>query len=62
MFGSMVGIGVSVGAGRVAVGVGVSRTGVGWYVPVGVQGTGWKGVGVGEAFGGTVKRTNGKAC
>ena len=29
--------------------------------PVGVQGIGWKGVGVGEAFGAAVTRTNGRA-
>jgi hypothetical protein len=31
-------------------------------VPVGVQGIGWKGVGVGEAFGAAVTRTNGSAA
>ncbi len=30
--------------------------------PIGVQGMGWKGVGVGEAFGADVTITNGKAC
>ena len=59
MFGSIVGIGVSVGAGRVAVGVTVSTTG--GNVPVGVQGIGWKGVGVGEALGAAVTNVNGRA-
>ncbi len=35
--------------------------GWGWNVPVGVQGTGWKGVGVGEALGAAVTRTKGRA-
>lgn len=35
---------------------------VGRSVPVGVQGMGWKGVGVGEAFGATVTRENGTDC
>jgi len=30
--------------------------------PVGVQGIGWKGVGVGDAFGADVTIANGKAC
>jgi hypothetical protein len=32
-----------------------------WSVPVGVQGIGWKGVAVGEAFGAAVTNTKGKA-
>jgi hypothetical protein len=57
-FGSMVAGRVCVGAGRVAGGVAVSRIGVGWNVPVGVHGMGWKGVGVGEALGAAVTSTN----
>ena len=34
---------------------------VGGSVPVGVQGMGWKGVGVGEAFGATVTSAKGRA-
>lgn len=54
-------------AGGVAVGVADSMVGSdciapdGESVPVGVQGTGWKGVAVGEAFGAAVTNTNGKA-
>ena len=59
-FGSIVGAGVSVGGGTVTVGVDVST--VGWRVPVGVQGIGWKGVGVGEAFGAAVTSAKGKTC
>src|SRR5512145_2720784 len=58
--GSIVGTGVSVGAGRVSVGVAGSRTGCDWAL-LGVQGIGWKGVGVGEAFGAAVTRTNGSS-
>jgi hypothetical protein len=60
MFGSMVGMGVSVGRGTVTVGVAVSP--IGSAVPVGVHGRGWKGVGVGEAFGAAVTRTNGRTA
>ena len=59
IFGSIVGAGVSVGGGTVADGVAVSTTGP--IVPVGVQGIGWKAVGVGEAFGAAVTNLNGKA-
>lgn len=43
--------------------MGIVVSPVGWAsrVPVGVQGIGWKGVGVGEAFGAAVTRVNGKA-
>jgi hypothetical protein len=57
-FGSIVGGSVCVAVGRGAVGVGVSMIGVGWIVPVGVHGTGWKGVGVAVAFGAAVTSTN----
>src|SRR5215212_8099875 len=59
MFGSIVGTGVSVGTGRVTVGLSVSTTG--GNVPVGVQPSGWKGVGVGEALGAAVTKINGRA-
>jgi hypothetical protein len=61
MFGSMVGSSVCVGTGRVAVALAGSTVGDGKNVPVGVQGIGWKGVGVGEAFGAAVTRTNERA-
>ena len=54
-------------AGRVAVGVAGSMVGSdcivpdGESVPIGVQGIGWKGVAVGDAFGAAVTNTNGKA-
>jgi hypothetical protein len=54
MFGSMVGSDVGVAAGGVAVAVAGLNVGVGRNVPVGVQGTGWKGVGVADAFGAAV--------
>ena len=54
----MVGAGVRVGPGGVAVAVEESVTGLERSVPVGVQGMGWKGVTVGDAFGATV--TNSK--
>lgn len=60
IFGSIVGIGVSVGGGTVTVGVAVSTMGP--TVPVGVQGMGWKAVAVGEAFGAAVTNVNGKDC
>jgi hypothetical protein len=60
MFGSMVGTTVSVEAGRVAVRVAGSTVGAGWNVPVGVQGIGWKGVAVGEAFGAAVTNVKGR--
>ena len=59
-FGSMVGIWVGVAAGGVPVTEAGSKIGWERSVPVGVQGTGWKGVGVGEAFGATVTRANGR--
>jgi hypothetical protein len=61
MFGSMVGSAVWVRAGRVDVAVTESVSGCGKSVPVGVQGLGWKGVGVGEAFSAEVTNTNGSA-
>lgn len=61
MFGSTVGSGVWVGTGGVGVSLTGSGTGVGRKTPVGVQGTGWKGVGVGDAFGTAVTNTNGRA-
>ena len=55
------------GAGRVDVGVtefaGSVEGSASWVVmdePVSVEGIGWKGVGVGEAFGATVTRTKGR--
>ena len=39
----------------------VSMVGWAWIVPVGVQGIGWNGVGVGEAFGAAVTRVKGRA-
>src|SRR5574338_41693 len=60
-FGSMVGRGVSVGGGTVGVGVQGSNVGVDSNVPVGVLGSGWKGVGVGEAFGAAVTSVKGRA-
>src|SRR5262245_61461221 len=61
IFGSMVGNSVCVGAG-----LGVSVTGLnvgeGKNVPVGVQGTGWKGDGVAEAFGAAVTNVKGSGC
>ena len=36
--------------------------GVGGSVPVGVQGMGWKGVGVGDAFGAAVTKAKGRDC
>ena len=38
----------------------VSSVGWAWTVPVGVQRIGWKGVGVGEAFGAAVTRVKGR--
>ena len=61
MFGSMVGSAVWLKAGGVDVTVIESASGCGRSVPVGVQGIGWKGVGVGDAFGAEVTRTNGSA-
>jgi hypothetical protein len=59
MLGSMVGNSVWVKAGE-----GVSVMGFvveeGKNVPVGVQGIGWKGVGVGDALGAAVTYTNGR--
>jgi hypothetical protein len=60
MFGSMVGSSVAVAGMGVAV-AGPS-VGVGKNVPVGVQGIGWKGVGVADAFGAAVTYTNGSGC
>src|SRR5215207_8195139 len=63
MFGSMVGIGVSVGGGTVGVAVDGSTVGEAASVAVGERGIGGKGVGVGEAFGAAVTRVNGRtAC
>ena len=59
-FGSMVGAGVRVAAGRVAVDEAESIIGCERSVPVGVQGIGWKGVAVGEAFGATVTNSKGR--
>jgi hypothetical protein len=59
MFGSMVGIPVWVGTGVSVAGLGVSD---GKNVPVGVQGNGWKGVRVGDAFGAAVTKTKGRGC
>ena len=61
-FGSIVGTSVWVSAGGVEVREAESATGGARSVPVGVQGIGWKGVGVGEAFGADVTRAKGKAC
>jgi hypothetical protein len=61
IFGSMVGMGVSVGGGTVAVGVEGSTVGEDSSVAVGLRGIGWKGVGVGEAFGAAVTNINGRA-
>ncbi|HJQ14786.1 MAG TPA: hypothetical protein VJ830_08575, partial [Anaerolineales bacterium] len=61
-FGSIVGMGVSVGGGTVGVAVEGSNVGEGWNVAVGLNGSGWKGVGVGEAFGAAVTRVNGNAA
>jgi hypothetical protein len=58
-FGSAVGGRVAVAGSEVAVGKAGSSVGVGGSVPVGVQGMGWKGVGVGVAFGATVTSANG---
>jgi hypothetical protein len=60
-FGSTVGISVctEAGAGGVDVEETGSITGAARGVPVGVQGMGWKGVGVGEAFGLDVTITKG---
>jgi hypothetical protein len=61
MFGSMVGMGVSVGGGTVGVGVEGSMVGDASSVGVGLSGIGWKGVGVGEAFGAAVTSVNGRS-
>jgi hypothetical protein len=60
MFGSMVGRSVGVPGSGVALRAAGSIVGVGGSVPVGVQGTGWKGVIVGDAFGAAVTNTNGR--
>jgi hypothetical protein len=62
MFGSMVGMGVSVGGGTVGVAVEGSIVGEETRVAVGLKGSGWKGVGVGEAFGAAVTSTNGRSA
>ena len=49
------------GAGGVEVWVAESMTGWERSVPVGVHGMGWKGVGVGEAFGAAVTSTKGSS-
>ena len=58
-FGSIVGTSVCVSAGGVDVVDDESATSGERSVPVGVQGMGWKGVGVGEAFGAEVTMTKG---
>jgi hypothetical protein len=58
----MVGSGVSVGGGTVGVAVEGSIVGKGWSVTVGLRGMGWKGVGVGDAFGAAVTSVNGRSC
>ena len=60
IFGSMVGGAVGVSASGVALRAAASIVGVGGSVPVGVQGIGWKGVGVAEAFGAAVTNTKGR--
>jgi hypothetical protein len=59
MFMSMVGSSVGVPASGDAVKLAGSIVGVGGNVPVGVQGIGWKGVGVADAFGAAVTKTKG---
>jgi hypothetical protein len=58
----MVGTGVSVGGGTVGVGVEGSTVGEDSSVAVGERGMGWKGVGVGEAFGAAVTSAKGRAA
>lgn len=60
MFMSMVGSAVAVSIAAVPVLEEGSNVGVGGSVPVGVQGTGWKGVRVGVAFGAAVTNTKGR--
>ncbi len=60
IFGSMVGSWVEVSASGVAVRSAGSMVGVGGTEPVGVQGTGWKGVIVGDAFGLAVTSAKGR--
>jgi hypothetical protein len=50
-----------VGGGTVAVGVKGSTVGEGGRVAVALGCIGWKGVGVGEAFGAAVTRTKGRS-
>src|SRR6266496_5006884 len=60
MFGSIVGCWVGVAGAMVTVSAAESIVGCGAGEPVGVQGIGWKGVGVSVAFGAEVTKTNGR--